>query len=222
MSREMLDTCAAALAAAKKAGAKDAKATLAKARFVDIQYRERKPETIKEATTQGLYVEIYVDGRYSAQSTSDLRPAAIEGFIANAVAMTRLLAEDPYRSLPDPRYYQGRSSADLGVFDPAGGALTPEQRHELTRAIEDAALAAGGPKVISVTASANDQLYEMATLSTNGFTGETQSTVYSAGGQMTLQDEGDRRPNGYYYVSTRLRRDILDPRTIGRDRKSVV
>ena len=215
MSREMLDTCAAALAAAKKAGAKDAKATLAKARFVDIQYRERKPETIKEATTQGLYVEIYVDGRYSAQSTSDLRPAAIEGFIANAVAMTRLLAEDPYRSLPDPRYYQGRSSADLGVFDPAGGALTPEQRHELTRAIEDAALAAGGPKVISVTAGTSDQLYEMATLSTNGFTGETQSTVYSAGGQMTLQDEGDRRPNGYYYVSTRLRRDILDPRTIG-------
>jgi PmbA protein len=32
---------------------------------------------------------------------------------------------------------------------------------------------------------------------------------------MTLQDEGDRRPNGYYYVSTRLRRDILDPKTIG-------
>jgi PmbA protein len=215
MSREMLDTCAAALTAAKKAGAKHAKAALTRTRFVDIKYRERKPETIKEATTQNLHIEIYVDGRYSAQSTSDLRPAAIEGFIANAVAMTRLLAEDPYRSLPDPRYYQGRTSADLSAFDPTCGAVTPEQRHALARAIEDAALAAGGPKVISVTASANDQLYEMATLSTNGFTGETQSTVYSAGAQMTLQDEGDRRPNGYYYVTTRLRRDVLDPSTLG-------
>jgi PmbA protein len=215
MSREMLDTCAAVLAAAKKAGAAEAKATLTKTRFVDIQYRQRRPETIKEATTQALQVEVYVDGRYSSQGTSDLRPAALQGFVASAVAMTRLLAEDPYRSLPDPKYYQGRPSTDLGIVDPAYGSVTPEQRHELARAIEDAALAAAGPKVISVTAGTRDQLYEMATLTTNGLAGDIEATQYSAGGQITLQDKGDRRPNGSYYVSTRFRRETPDPGTIG-------
>ena len=51
-----------------------------------------------------MNLEVFVDGRYSGQSTSDLRKEALNKFITDAVTATRLLAEDPFRSLPDPKY----------------------------------------------------------------------------------------------------------------------
>jgi PmbA protein len=217
MGQEMLDVCTNALALAKKAGAGEAKARLTRMRTIEIEYRQRKPEKIKESTTQDLSVEVYVDGRYSAQRSSDLRPKALADFVANAVATTRLIAEDPYRSLPDPRRYEGRSDADLRILDSSFGAVTPDERHRLVRAVEDAALAAGGDKVISVTAGANDLLYEMAAATSNGFSGEVRATEFSLGGQMTLQDAGDRRPNGYHYVTTRFHSQLPDPRAVGEE-----
>ena len=43
-----------------KAGAKECKVNISKRRFVEINYRDRKPEIIKEATTQGLYLDVFV------------------------------------------------------------------------------------------------------------------------------------------------------------------
>ena len=44
---------------------------------------------------------LMVDDRFSAHSTSDLRPEAVEGFVRRAVDATRVLEPDPdYRQLP--------------------------------------------------------------------------------------------------------------------------
>ena len=45
----------------RQSGANDCKVSISKRRFVEINYRNRKPEVIKEATTQGLYLEVFVD-----------------------------------------------------------------------------------------------------------------------------------------------------------------
>ncbi len=217
MTHPMLDVCTQALAVAKKAGAAEAKATLTRTRAVEIEYREHKPETIKEEATQKLSIQIYAAGRYSTQSTSDLRPTALEDFIASAVATTRLITEDPYRSLPDPKRFEGRPEADLKILDPCFAAVTPEARHRLVRAVEDAALEAGGASVISVTAGYDDSLNERAAKTSNGFEGLVRTTVFSLSGQMTMRDAGDRRPMGYYYVSTRHRAQLPDPRAVGRE-----
>ena len=49
-----------------------------------------------------------------------------------------------FRSLPDPRLYAGRSSADLALLDPRHDAVTPETRRRLAREIEEAARSAPG------------------------------------------------------------------------------
>ena len=51
-----------------KAGADDCKVSLSKRRMVDINYREQKPEVIKEATTKNLYLEVFVNNRYAGNS----------------------------------------------------------------------------------------------------------------------------------------------------------
>ena len=108
MSKEMKQLGEFVLKTAKSAGADDCRVSFGKRRFVEVQYRNHKPETVKEATTQGVGVGIYVNGCYSSQSTADLRKDALKTFVENLVETTKLLEKDPYRSLPDPKYYQGR------------------------------------------------------------------------------------------------------------------
>lgn len=216
MNKELFDLASWATEKAKKAGAAASRIGIGRERSVEISYRERKPETIKEAATRSLTIEMYVQGRYSSQSTSDLRKKALEQFIADAVATTRLLAEDPYRTLPDPRYYPDRGEIDLQLTDPAYGEYTPEQRHQTARAIEAACLDAGGDKVISVTAETQDGESESVLLASNGFAGYQALTYCTGGASMTAQDEGDRRPNGYAYAVAIRRSQLPRPEEIGR------
>jgi PmbA protein len=215
MKQELYDLASWAVSAAKSAGADASRASVSAERLVEISYRERKPENIKEASTKSLGIEIFVNGRYSQQSTSDLRKDSLKAFVANAVVMTKLLAEDPFRTLPDPKYYQGRATTDLGVNDPTYSALTPEARHGFAKTVEDACLAKGGDKVISVTAGWNDGHSEEARVSSNGFDGYTESTYFVGSAEMTAKDEGDRRPQEFAYAVTTRRGALPKPEAIG-------
>lgn len=215
MNEEMHDIAAWSIETAKASGADECRVGISSRRFVEISYRQRRPESIKEASTRSLGISIYVNGRYSSQNTSDLRREALKDFISNAVAGTKLLAEDPYRTLPDPKYYEGRADVALGIKDADYEKLTPEGRHDLVKAIEDACLSQGGSKVISVTASEHDSYGESVALTSNGFEGYRESTSYSAGAEMTVQGEGDRRPNGYNYVASVQRDGMPTAEAIG-------
>ncbi|MBN1479872.1 TldD/PmbA family protein [candidate division KSB1 bacterium] len=216
MSKEMMNVCEFVLDTAQKAGADECRVSFSKRRFVEVQYREHKPETVKEATTQGLGVDIYVNGRYSSQSSADLRKDALKTFVINVIETAKLLEEDPYRSLPDPKYYQGRKNIDLQLFDPGYKSITPERRHSMAKELENACFAAGGDKVISVTSQVYDEFQEETTLTSNGFSGQTESTVTFAFAEMTAQDKGDRRPNGYEYAIERSMSQLPSCEVIGR------
>ncbi len=215
MNNELKDIASWSLQTAKTEGANECRVNINSERFIEISYRDRKPENIKEASTRELFIEIFVDRRYSGQNTSDLRKGALKNFIHNAVVTTKLLAEDPYRILPDPKYYQGRSTADLKILDPDYNKTTPQERHALVKTIEESALAKGGDKVISVTAVQNDSHAESVVLTSNGFEGSNESTSYWAGAEMTIQDKGNRRPNGYNFVVAISKKDFPSAQKIG-------
>ena len=193
---------------AKAGGAKDCKVGITRTRFVEINYRDRKPETIKEATTQSLNLNIYINNRFAGQSTPDFRKSSLSGFISDVIDNANLVEEDPYRTLPDPSYYNGRNTADLQLADPNQGELTPEQRHTMAKTVEEACLKQGGSKVISVEAGEYDETYEEYVKTSNGFEGTMRTTDTWTGASITLQDEGDRRPNAGYWVGCRYRSDL--------------
>ena len=199
----------------KKAGANDCKVTVSKRRIVEINYRDHKPEVIKEASTQNLYLEVFINNRFAGQSTPDFRPATLQDFITGVVGTAKIMEEDPYRTLPDPKYYTGVTDADLQLADPDYDSLTPEERHAMARAVEDACLENGGDRVISVEAGEYDEFYDEYAKSSNGFEGSTKSTYCQAGASMTAQDEGDRRPAGYNYIGCRYRSDLPSLEDIG-------
>jgi PmbA protein len=215
MNKEMYDLVAWSIKTAKSAGADECRVRMSSRRFVDISYRERKPETIKEASTRSFDIVIFVNGRYSSQSTSDLRKSALKDFITNAIATTKFLEEDPYRTLPDPKYYKGRAKLDLGQLDPDYKKFSPEDRHNMVKAIEESCIAKGGKKVISVTAREIDEHGELFMMASNGFEGSEEYTLFQAGASMTAQGEGDRRPSGYHFVASVIRKNMPAPEKIG-------
>jgi PmbA protein len=217
MKKELYDLAAWGIDAAKAAGAGGCRINISSSRRVQISYRERKPENIKEASTKSLALEVFVNGRYSSMSTSDLRKPALKEFISRAVAQTKLLAEDPFRSLPDPKYYQGRQNIDLELIDPGYGTWNPDSRHTFVKAIEEACLAKGGDRAISVTASTSDGHNESLLMTSNGFDGYAEATYFTGSANMTAKDQGDRKPMEYGSAVAIHLKDLVKPETIGEE-----
>ena len=217
MNKDMYNLASWSLQVAKKAGANDCRIEMVNSRLVDIEYRLQKPDSIKEASKKNLTIDIYTEGRYSRQKTSDLRQEALQTFIGNAVKTTKLLAEDSYRSLPDPKYFENISKRDLKVYDKSYEDLTPQMRHDLVKNIEKACWESGGDRVISVSAYTGDTSQESLMITSNGFEGYQKNTYFQAFSEMTVQDEGDRRPTNYYYITSTSRNEILQPKKIGKE-----
>ncbi|MBN2612154.1 MAG: TldD/PmbA family protein [Bacteroidales bacterium] len=217
MNREIYDLCRWVIDTAKKYGATDSKARMSRRKFVEIRYRDRKPEVVKEATTRGLNLDIYIGGKFSSQSTPDLRKDALEDFIKKAVDNTHFIEDDQARSLPDQKYYAGRIDKNLQLADPEHNELTPEKQHEIAKTIENSCLEKTGDKVISVEAGTNKSEWEELILTSNGFEGTTKTTDCWAGASVTVADEGDRRPNGYFWAGARSLADMPSLDYIGEE-----
>ncbi|MDR0965587.1 MAG: TldD/PmbA family protein [Myxococcales bacterium] len=213
----ILETARHAVQLAQQKGAQDAAASVATVREVKVGWRDGNLEKISEATTQGLAIEVYADGRYAAVSTSDLLPATIEKICGQAIDMARSLAPDPFRRLPDPKLYEGRAAIDLELEDPVYDTLTAEQRRAFTQKIEAAAREVEGrERIVSVTTDFSDSHSEMARVTSNGFEGVVRETSFWPSAEVSVRDPDGRRPEDYDYAGAHHLSDLPDVALIGR------
>ncbi len=214
MSQPSLDQIAEqTLKDALEAGADDAVVRLSHARFVDLKRRERKIETLEASESRGLTLSLYVDGRYSSNATSYLSPDALRDFTRETLAMTRVLARDPHRALPDPELY-GPADAELDIHDDDYAGVEMDQRtHQVTEA-EEAGLAAGD-RIISVTTEITTQQSELIQLHSNGFRGTHRSTGFFLTAAVTARDDDGRRPEDSAFAGARYFSDLPPAAEIG-------
>ncbi len=203
---------------AKKAGATQVAAVATLARESDVTWRDGKVEEVGQATTRGLSIQLYVDGKYSAMQTSDLRKDALARFIDQSVALTRALAPDPNRALPDAQLYANRPSADLQLEDGAHAAFTQDQRRALAEGAEAGARAVdGAARFNSVTASASDVHVQMWRAHSNGFEGGRAETSFSLSASVSVTDKDGRRPSSGSRAARRFRADLPSAQDVGRE-----
>jgi PmbA protein len=216
--QDPLEVARRAVELAKKKGANAAAATFARAREVELTWRDGKVEKLQEATTRQLSVELFVDGRYSLVTTSDLRPDGLETFLADSVAIARTLAPDPNRGLADPVFYRGQAKIDLGLDDPAQAKVTPDQRKQFAAALE-AAARKSDPKgaILSVTTGFVDDVQAVVRVASNGFEGRRQSTSFAGYANVSVKDVDGRRPEEGAYATTRRLADLPSAAWIGED-----
>ncbi len=122
-----------ALRMAQDAGAQHARATLSKSEEDLVATLDGEVDRVTHCADRSLSLALFVDGRFGSFSTNKLDPAALEGFIARAVAATRMVAEDPCRTLPDPARccHDALTGDELGLVDPSRASLSPADRRQL-------------------------------------------------------------------------------------------
>jgi PmbA protein len=199
---------------ALKQGADEISVGVSKSRNIEIGCRERKLENLKESTQNSMALDIYINNRYSSHSTNDLRKDALKKFIEGAIASTKYLSEDPYRSLPDPKFYVKGDLPDLDILDENYEKIDSAQRVKMAEKIETAALDQSD-KLISVTSGYNDSFSETVRVTSNGFTGESTRTVFSAGAEATVRDQNGGRPQDWFYARARFQQDLPAPEELG-------
>lgn len=211
MSQELLRKAQEVVRGALSRGADGVRVSLGRSRYSRVDWRDDELERIRENTTMQLGLTLFVDGCYSAHSSSDLRVEALDAFLDETIAMTRLLAKDPHRGLPDPEFYRDIFSGDLGQYDPQGAAsLTGVDRRRLAQSLAAAAHdAPGGERIVSVATRFTDTENESVLVNSNGMEGRTQVTTFSLLAIVSVQDREHRKPRDYWF-SYGLRREGLE------------
>jgi PmbA protein len=209
---ELLHSAASAVEMAKKAGAQDAWASLSRDRSVSYTYRDGKIEKVEESTSRGLGISLYVDGRYSSHSTTDLRPERLQSFIKEAVALTRALQPDPHRKIPDPALFKDRPTVDLERQDPSIAKISREQREAWCAEMD--ARAHTDPRVISAESGLFSGESQGASASSNGFSGTWEGSYVGYNCTATVREGEDKRPEGSAVAVGRFLAGLPEPAKI--------
>ncbi len=205
MNPSQLDRAKAILAMTLQHGADHARVSTYRARNSEVKWRDGKIDQLRESTSMGAEISLYLDGRFTANSTSDLRPDALHRFLDETLAMTKVLSPDSHRKLPSPKRFENRPRQDLLIHDPKGAlAQTAIERRRKARQLEEAARSApGAERIISVETSCFDNETESAMVTSNGMEGKRQSSRFSLRAQVTIRDENNRKPQGVWSATSR-------------------
>jgi PmbA protein len=205
-----LNLLADLIARARAAGADVADAVLIAGTSLGVQRRLGKTEHVERSEGRDVGLRVFL-GRQSAQvSATTLDPSGFTALAERAVAMAKVVPEDPYAGLAETAAPPDR--IDLDLNDPA----EPDTEALLARAslAEEAALAVPGINN-SEGASAGYGRTEAFLVTSAGFAGRTTRTSHSISAT-ALAGSGTGMQRDYDYHSTVHLADLDDPATIGR------
>lgn len=174
-------------------GADQVSISIAQSKSSQVDVREQKIDTLKEAIQSGLTIRLYVEGKYSAHSTNRLDQTELARFIEQAIAGTRYLSADPFRSLPEPSLYYKGDGADLKTVDRGYDQLDPATKVELAFQVENEVWKKDD-RIISVTAGYSDYTNNVVMVTSNGFSGDSERSTFGLSASVSVNG-GDARPS---------------------------
>lgn len=183
-----------------KKGADQISVFLNENRSTNIEIRDQKIDTLKESNQNGLRVSLYVDNKFSSHLTNRLKKEELLRFVEEAIAATRYLAEDEYRSLPDPDLYYKGGGPDLNVYDPSVDTLDAKKKIDLAmQALNEAYKK--DERIISVISNYFDSISNSVRVSSNGFRGDSKDT--NIGMYVSVSIKSDTgRPSDYWFENS--------------------
>jgi PmbA protein len=208
------DTLQDLVAAARRAGADAADALLVASASLSVQRRLGKIEQLERAEGFDLGLRVFIGPagaqRQAIVASTDASPRGFAALAERAVAMAKVVPEDPYAGLPDAP--DGLTSAELELADEA--EPTAEQLIARTAEAEEAALAIPGV-TNSEGAEAGFSRYTVALAASNGFAGQYTRTSHSISAT-ALAGQGTGMERDYDYSTTVFLADLEDAASIGR------
>lgn len=209
MSASPLDLLADLIAKARAAGADAADAVLLAGASLSVQRRLGKTEHVERSEGRDLGLRVFLGQRCAIVSSSAVDPAGFAQLAERAVAMAKVVPEDPYAGLADEA-----APVEAGPLDLADAA-EPDVAALIARAAaaEDAALAVQGVSN-SEGADASYGRGEVFLVTSAGFAAGYVRTSHSVSAT-ALAGGGTAMQRDYDYATAVHLADLEDPAAIG-------
>jgi PmbA protein len=207
---ELLDHAAALLAAAKAAGADVAETVMNVGTSISVQRRLGKIEETERAESREVGLRVFIGKCSASVSASAIDPAGFARLAEQAVAMARVVPEDPYAEIPDAPAPMDAALLDLD--DPEEPAM--EVLIARAAAAEDAAMAVPGI-TNSEGASASWSRGFSLLATSRGFAG-LYPRSYHGVSATAIAGAGTNMQRDYDYTSANHGEDLEDPAGLGR------
>ncbi|AWK86528.1 TldD/PmbA family protein [Azospirillum thermophilum] len=195
---------------ARAAGADAADAVLFDSASVSLSWRLGKTEKLERSESGDLGLRVFVGRRQAIVSSTDRSAAALNELVERAVAMARVVPEDPFAGLADPEQL-ARQFPSLDILDPDEPA--PELLIERARRAEEAALAIEGV-TNSEGSDAGWSRSTIAIAASNGFAGSYAVSRQSLSVSV-LAGSGTGMERDYDYDTKVYGTDLRDAGEIG-------
>ena len=210
MAANALDLLADLIARARAAGADAADAVLISGTSLSVQRRLGATEHVERSEGRDLGLRVFLGQRAAMVSSSTMDPGSFKELAERAVAMARVVPEDPYAGLAE-----GAAPPELVALDLVDPTEpTAEQLVARAAAAEEAALAVPGI-TNSEGAEAGFGRIEAFLVTSAGFAGRSARTSHSVSAT-ALAGTGTAMQRDYDYHSTIHLADLDDPVAIGR------
>jgi PmbA protein len=210
----MIDLLGDLLGRATRAGATSADAFVVEEQSFSAQVRLGQVDTVKHAREQHLALRVFVGPSMAAASTSDLSRESVQRLADEAVSLARITSPDPLAGLPDAADL-ARAIPDLELDDPTGHRLDPEDKIELARRCEAAALEFDPRITNSEGGDFSDRQARYTYATTHGFGGAFRTSSFGLSVSPLASEDGKMQRDGWYHV-TRKRARLESPEEIGR------
>ena len=204
-----LDALADLIKAAKAAGADAADALLIASTSLSVERRLGAIEKLERSESLDLGLRVFVGKRQAIVASTEPDPKGFAALAERAVAMARVVPEDPFAGLPEAVTIPARA---LDLEDPS----EPNAEALLARAAlaEEAALAIKGV-TNSQGAGAGWGRTEIALVASNGFAGHYARTSHGISAA-AVAGEGTGMERDYDYWQSVHLADLPDPALVGR------
>ena len=204
-----LDLLADLLARARAAGADAADAVLISGTSLSVQRRLGKTEHLERSEGRDLGLRVFLGQRSAIVSSTAVDPAGFAQLAEQAVAMARVVPEDPYTGLAEEA--QAVDAGPLDLNDPS----EPDALALIARATaaEEAALAVKGV-TNSEGAAAGFGRMELALVTSAGFAGTYARSSHSVSAT-ALAGMGTGMQRDYDFSSAVWLADLEDAAAIG-------
>lgn len=199
------------VAAARRAGADSADALAVRNASLAVSRRLGRIEQLERSEGFDIGLRVFIGKRQAIVSTTVADPAGFATLAERAVAMAKVVPEDPFGGLGD-RFDPPRDAAPLDLFDPT----EPDAESLIARAAaaEDTALSVPGVTNSEGADAAWGRVH--ITLATSaGFLGSYSRTSHSLS-CTALVGQGTGMERDYDFSSVVHLADLDDPVTIGR------
>jgi PmbA protein len=195
-------------------GATAADGFLVEERHFSALVRLGQVDTVTHADDRRLSLRVFVGQASAAASTSDLSRESLERVVDEATALARITGADPHAGLPEPGQLIG-ALPDLDLADPGGHDLAPEEKIELARRAEAAALAEDRRITNSEGAEFFDRQARYAYATSHGFERAYPTSSFGITVSPVASREGEMQRDTWYSTARRRAR-LDDPESIGR------